>query len=351
MVVVVSLYFDKKRGRAMGLAALGGAVGTAAMPPLVGYLLDLYGYSGCLTVMAAVCLHHCISGLLYRPLAAPDVSREGSVVCIQSVLYPSQENKLRSERLFSSVTLLNRDKIDSETASYCSLRVLAPMENPALSDARSLDATKRENSFDQLLANKVKQRTDPATNDPNECTNRAENSDQTNCLGIRRKIYTNVSPRLEILANVSFLLFCFNLFNIPTTLISTFIFLPGLGEEFGLLGSQTALLISIIGISSGVGRLFFGFVFDLAPVSSRRRLLHSVLGVLLGVSTTSLVMCRHFLPLAIVCSCIGLSEGGVVAQRATALSQYVRPQQLVFAFGIMTMFQGFGNLIGPLLQG
>lgn len=270
----------------------------------------------------------------------------------------SRDRKLRSDRLFSSVILLDQGNADFRTASCCSLRMPSTDGKSAPQPAGSVDVGEKDNNLEQPFG--FKHKTRPllaAASGANGFSNGnyVENERTANCVRPvgtrRRRNCAEFRLRLGTLTNLSFLLFCFNLFNIPTTLISTFIFLPGLAAEYGLSGSETTLLLSVIGLASGVGRLGFGFVFDLRPVRSRRRLVHSLLGVLLGASTASLAIWRHFLPMLVTCTCIGLSEGGVMAQRATALSQYVNPEQLAFAFGIMTMFQGFGNLLGPLLQG
>ena len=64
----VGAYFDRHRPVATGTASSGGGVGGVLFPPLMSELLQRYGLFGCLLVVAALQLHHCVSALLYRPI-------------------------------------------------------------------------------------------------------------------------------------------------------------------------------------------------------------------------------------------------------------------------------------------
>ena len=45
-VVIVSQYFEKKRGLATGLAGCGSGIGSMALPPLINWALSLHGWKG-----------------------------------------------------------------------------------------------------------------------------------------------------------------------------------------------------------------------------------------------------------------------------------------------------------------
>lgn len=67
-VVMVSLYFEKKRAFATGLAVCGSGVGTFLFAPLTYYLLDIYGWKGTLLIQAGLILNCAVLGALYRPI-------------------------------------------------------------------------------------------------------------------------------------------------------------------------------------------------------------------------------------------------------------------------------------------
>ncbi|XP_012539288.1 monocarboxylate transporter 4 isoform X2 [Monomorium pharaonis] len=67
-VYIVTQYFVKLRGVANGLCISGSAIGTIVLPPLLQYLLDLYGYRGAVLIMGAITLNTLVCGLLYHPV-------------------------------------------------------------------------------------------------------------------------------------------------------------------------------------------------------------------------------------------------------------------------------------------
>lgn len=68
-LVVVGQHFEKRRSIAVGLATAGGGIGTLVLPPLFESVLEHYSFSGGLLIIAAISLHMCISGMLYKTVA------------------------------------------------------------------------------------------------------------------------------------------------------------------------------------------------------------------------------------------------------------------------------------------
>ena len=61
-------YVEKRKALAMSLATFASGLG-AMFPPVMLYLFEQYGYSGALLIIAAISLHCCVGGILYRPLS------------------------------------------------------------------------------------------------------------------------------------------------------------------------------------------------------------------------------------------------------------------------------------------
>ena len=74
---VVTIYFERRRGLAIGLAVTGSAIGALAFPPLIEWLDETYAWRGSLLVAGGICLHIAVAGMLYQPLS---VSVRGSDV-------------------------------------------------------------------------------------------------------------------------------------------------------------------------------------------------------------------------------------------------------------------------------
>lgn len=66
-VVLIPKYFDKRKGLANGFVVSASALGKIVMAPLVRLFLEQYGYKWACLMVGALCLHTCISGMLYQP--------------------------------------------------------------------------------------------------------------------------------------------------------------------------------------------------------------------------------------------------------------------------------------------
>lgn len=69
-IVLIGLYFEKRRSLANGLTVAGSGVGNFVFPPLMRLMLDHYGLGGALLVMAGLMLNICVCGALLRPLSS-----------------------------------------------------------------------------------------------------------------------------------------------------------------------------------------------------------------------------------------------------------------------------------------
>lgn len=67
-VMMVGIYFNKKRGIAVGLATSGVGFGSFAAPAIVEMAFHFYGYSGGFYILACFAINLCIAGMLFRPL-------------------------------------------------------------------------------------------------------------------------------------------------------------------------------------------------------------------------------------------------------------------------------------------
>lgn len=75
-LVILGLYFNKRRSLANGLALSGSSLGQFALPPLIELLLDNFGLNGCLLLVGAIYLHITVAGSLFRPISFWDSSKK-----------------------------------------------------------------------------------------------------------------------------------------------------------------------------------------------------------------------------------------------------------------------------------
>lgn len=67
-IVSVTMYFEKRRSLATGIAVCGSGFGTFIFAPLINLLLTHYGWRGAMLIVAAIVLECIIFGSLFRPL-------------------------------------------------------------------------------------------------------------------------------------------------------------------------------------------------------------------------------------------------------------------------------------------
>lgn len=67
-VVIVAYYFDKRRSFATGISVCGSGIGTFIFPPIIQYLISVYGWRGCTILLAGIFLNMCVCGMLMRDL-------------------------------------------------------------------------------------------------------------------------------------------------------------------------------------------------------------------------------------------------------------------------------------------
>ncbi|XP_047118291.1 monocarboxylate transporter 1-like [Schistocerca piceifrons] len=108
--IAVKSYFVKARGRAVGMSMAGGNLGQMAMPHLVRFLLENYGFSGAMLVLGGVAMHGPMGSLLFHPLEwhaeRRPVASELKPLKDDGAAANEQPTKVLKPRRFASVTSL-----------------------------------------------------------------------------------------------------------------------------------------------------------------------------------------------------------------------------------------------------
>ena len=78
-IVSVSMYFEKKRALATGIAVCGSGIGTSLFAPLLHYLINNYGWNNTIVIMGAIVLL-CVSlCALFKPVPSDDSAGNNEV--------------------------------------------------------------------------------------------------------------------------------------------------------------------------------------------------------------------------------------------------------------------------------
>lgn len=87
-IIIVSMYFNKRRALANGICVSGTAAGSFVFPFLIEYLIQKFGFHSTLLLLGAGMLHVCVSASLYRPFEASEsteATTSKSIKCESSI--------------------------------------------------------------------------------------------------------------------------------------------------------------------------------------------------------------------------------------------------------------------------
>ena len=99
-IIVVGLYFNRKRAIATGIAMSGSGLGTFAYAHLTDFLLHHFDWRGTILILTGILLNGVVCGLLFRPISEYDShSCRVSSVNIPASVDPENEAEMRKKLL------------------------------------------------------------------------------------------------------------------------------------------------------------------------------------------------------------------------------------------------------------
>ena len=326
--IIVSRYFDKKKGKAMAFATLGSGVGSVVLSPGISVLVDRYGFLGSMIILSALMLNNLISASLYWPLnkavAKRRTSRSRTAVEEESdekvVLVGDKTLVSKSE------LVLNDVKPDAPWCFGAGEYDNNDQSKVIVTDGIDSSGT----AFKRTASTK--------SNNPDDSTTHA-------------RCRWSCSKYGRLLKKRTFVLYICQIMCMQVCIPVYLIFLVDFAAENGTERMHATFILSLMGISDMVGRIFFGFVFDLDCIRGHRPQLHSLFGIAFGASTAIVIFARSYAGLLATAVAVGLTESVVHGQRATVATQLVSPADMSSAIGLMIFSQGVGNIWGPSVAG
>ena len=344
-IILVGLYFEKRRSLANGLTVAGSGVGNFAFPPLMRLLLDHYGLGGTLLVMAGCMLNVCVCGALLRPLSSY-TPRNHATLLVEGL--EKQQAPEKGEE----------PKDGRGDARWCS-ESLGDASDSCIPATAEADLTEAEDAIQivpsestdlNLSSSGQSVRLSTLGNGAVRSTTPTEQSPPTSmcsCLSNNICIRAAKDTKFDwqLLKNPVFLVYGFSLMLCFCGYPNIFMILPSHCKTIGIPKARAAYLVSIIGILDMVGRVFFGWFSDLNLI--KKRYIFTISMAISGVACAFLPLMRSFEGLAVLCAVIGLFAGSFVALIAPILAESLGVERLPSAFGLAMMFQGLAFLFAP----
>lgn len=358
-VVIVALYFERRRGTASGIANAGIGSGTFIAPPVVEILFRDFGFAGAFILMAAFGLQTCVFGALFRPLAAQYRISKRRCVETEIVVTDATSNDVSNGDLedddhventepvknhLRSTLLQNGDELTRSLPDILLTRRTEKSFAKSLSSSLVLHAASSElinfsGSVNERLQEHTMSRVSLGSNESAEA---------------KKPALSNSRPKLldlSLLKNIQFLTFCIGICLYTLSFQASYVFLPPLAIQNGQSHIEAAYVVSSAGALETIGSILSGIILDLPMVKPHRLLIYNIVLFVLGILTLIIPFLRVFGWLLFVCGIYGFLLGSGLAQKATLVVDILGVEHLISSLGLLVCFQGFGVLFGPPLSG
>ena len=304
--IIVSQYFKKKKGKAMGFSSFGTGIGGICLPWIIKLLNDSYSYYGTMLVLGAIMLNCSVIGTVYIPYRQIKPKQSSKTKYARKTTYSKSDHSTESTKLLPG-------KED---------HVVKVNTNPPIVTSGCTNVSR---SFENNLLDDI------------------SNGDISN---MKKKTLD-----FRILLERNFILYalCLMFQAVAIQIFNTF--MVAYARERGVGDSQAVVLPSLNGFADMAGRLLSGFLFDLLPRDAYGPIWVCSCGLGTAIVLFIIPAAADFTSLAILSLLCGFIASLGSAQRVTALSGIVQPSRLSSATGFLIFFEGIGQLIGPTLAG
>jgi len=390
-IVSVSIYFEKKRAFATGIAVCGSGSGTFIMAPVTKGLITQFGWQGAMLVTSGLILCCILFGCLMRPLQPgkdnKDKEQIGTVEEKETLTITNgncHNGGPLPELLLNGSTISPLKPFSQQmgvTEGYQDVARMA-MSHPAFLDQAerpqvhfgSAAQFRVENTNQLSQSNSVMERKDifysgsllnipEYKKDPEryrrsmidckeEVISPSDTENQSICC-------CKASPKQ---AKILHQMLDFSLFKDPIFMMyAASNFLTSIGFNVPYVytvdrailleidGEQAAFLLSVIGIANTVARLILGWLSDQSWVN--RLYLYNSCLVICGISMGLSPFCTTYNTQAMYCALFGITSGAYVGLTSVVLVDLLGLEKLTNAFGLLLMFQGIASVIGPPVIG
>ncbi|CAL8261756.1 unnamed protein product [Arctogadus glacialis] len=307
-LTITCLYFDKKKGLALGIVGTGSSMGGFLYATLQTKLIELLGVSGCLLIVGAVSLNIIACAGPMRPLTPPKYYLKQRAALLERA---EAEAARLSEKPGPDEAPANQKPLLTKDAVMLTVETKEPFQR------------RRARDFADLVR-QIKSRL----------------RDYSRCMSSTSAVFQN---RVFMALCISFFLFALGAF--PTLL-----FMEDVARSQGLIEESTATfpLVSLVAIASGFGKLGLGAMVDLPFVHSIPLFIFTMVGS--GLGLLLIPFTKFYLGLQILAVWMGFLAGNW-SLTPYITNEIVGEEKLSEAHGVLMFFGGLGITLGPPVVG
>ncbi|KJH47344.1 transporter, major facilitator family protein [Dictyocaulus viviparus] len=389
-IVIVTMYFEKRRSLATGIAVAGAGVGTVLFSPINEYIISHHGWRAVFLTFLAAKLED-ISGILaisvlcgwtFRPLKFREVTENGESdetdefkkpalgdVKVESIALLTPEKPVNSNChgiLRDAKSLI--DVNHSHDAGIGERDVGYLNRKDVFYTGSITNVAEFKEHPDRFRSTGSLHRHTPAALSAERLQEVKEDSEETseetstdNVEG--KNMFKTISKMLSLslLLDPTFLIFSISNLLTSVGFNSPLYFLPlHATKGVGLDTVSSSRVLSVFGLCNTLGRVVFGVVADhrlplpykLGEDTVRNRLwMYNLSLSICGLLTAFCYLCKSFISLSIYAGLFGFSISSYICLTSVILVDLLGLDKLTNAFGLLLLWQGVGTVFGPPISG
>ncbi|XP_055841839.1 monocarboxylate transporter 5 isoform X2 [Episyrphus balteatus] len=389
-IVSVTMYFEKYRSLATGIAVCGSGFGTFVFSPLTESLIGNFGWRGAMLIISGLVLNCIIFGAMFRPIEPPKKVIEGESAEMAEL---APLNSKKSDQFLQtprSDTNLSRSYSVGHDFGYefhttnqnGKLSIPTISSNNNIRSATSQPHINGEGQQQPVQGSQEKfgsgmmyrqdilyqgsllnipeyrSRNDLNVNRYGSLKHSIHKVDSTQevekicgCVSCSKETRDTLSEMMNfsLFKDWIFIIFTFSNFCTSIGFNMPYVYIAAQAETLGLDKQQSSYLLATIGIANTVGRIILGYISDKPWVN--RLLIYNLCLTTCGIATALCIFCTDFYSLAVYASVFGFTIGAYVGLTSVILVDLLGLDKLTNAFGLLLLFQGLASLVGPPIGG
>ncbi|XP_053403427.1 monocarboxylate transporter 12-like [Mercenaria mercenaria] len=380
--VATGKYFKKRRALAVGITFCGGGIGTFVFLPVARLIIDTFGWRGSMFILAGVTLNECVCASLLRPFVEGDAEVNEAEVEEDSKnkqqTHTNQEVSDGNAETAQSIPLLPMTTdIDAETGSSVSKSNEHPVCSRSFPDVRSVNvcpdttetrycgsnrslnmtiitnsANKDRTSSTHIAGCDARTENDtsvPLTHDKDTCNMESrELNGKTKNDKFKNTFIENLFPK-ELVTNSNFIVLMLSTVFIAIPEFVPYSMLPDFALTVKCSSSQSAWMLSAVGIGATISQVGAGWLADMKCVHNLSLLGGSILSI--GVTTMIVTVIPMFETLITYSVMYGMLSGAMYSVQPIVLLEYIDEKHMATMHGLTMWVYGISGLIGSPAAG
>lgn len=269
-IVSVTMYFEKYRSLATGIAVCGSGFGTVVFAPLTEIFIQEYGWRGAMLLMGGIVFHCIFFGALFRPLEypkqprsveAPPLKKKFEIPRSNSVGHSMEKSKTETMRLAQSQPSLGSlHSKKSSTSAFQRKDVFYQGSLIKLGERQSKQGIPEAMKLLDKRGSLVRENLRKPSIISRQMM-RPEVERRKCCPDIDLETFKEMMD-YTLFTDPVFIIFLISNFATSIGFNVPYVYIVSQAKIVGLTGDQGSYLLSVIGIANTVGRIVLGYLSD-----------------------------------------------------------------------------------------